>query len=340
MRAPSPRSAPEEGKLQIAPPETIDRTFRKLAGQSVYGANGEKLGTIKDFVVDKHSGRVVYAVVSSGGVLGAGDTLRLVPIHALLSGSSNSGFSVKVSRADWDRSPGLIQEAFGKGIILVPDEHHRMHEQLYGAAPDARSVRHRTADPSLPRDREAELTASPWIRASELRGKDIHAAGREIGEIDDVVIDLQRKTALALVDLEDDVLAGDRRVLMPVTELGLTQPARDGLATSFTREDFARLDPDYRARADAAVLPTGRATGEPIPASADATLASAVRSARQALDTDPNLARADIRVTPENGMLILRGRVRTEQLKDQAETAVKDAASGIRLQNYLIIDPR
>jgi len=106
-----------------------------------------------------------------------------------------------------------------------------------------------------------------------------------------------------------------------------------------TRHDFAQLDPSFVAR-DPLVVPTGHEVKRHDPRAPDATLASAARSARQALDQHADLARADVRVTIENGMLILRGRVQNEKLKEQAEDAVEAAASGIKLQNYLIVDPR
>lgn len=328
-------------KLQLAPPQTVDYTVRRLAGHVVYGPKGERIGTIKDFVIEKQTGRVVYAVISSGGVAGLGDTLKLIPIHALLTAPAGAtGFSIRVSRADFDRVPALIDEAFDKGLVIVSDANLRLNDEIFGPAPSSRAPNARNpVVTDLPRDREAALAASPWLRATQLRGKDLRAGAEEIGEIEDLVLDLRSQRAHVLVDLEDSVLGGDRRILVPLTELSLADATREDIATHYTRSDFVQLDPAARDRADRQVLPTGRDTAATT-TSPEATLASAARSARQALDTDPELGRANIQVTPENGMLILRGRVRTEQLKDRAESAVKDAASGIRLQNYLVVDPR
>lgn len=327
-------------KLEIAPPHAVDHSVSKLAGRPVHGTNGERLGTIKDFVVDKKTGEVVYAVVSSGGLLGAGDTLRLVPLQALRPAADGSaGFVVNINRVTWDQTPALIQEAFGAGLVIVSDDQRRSLSRAYGVSLPA----HAPAVASRPSgDRATELAASPWIRASALRDKDITASGQEIGEIEDIVIDLRSRKAVALVELEDDVLRRETDVLIPLTELSLHADTSRGIATTLTRNDFVQLDPAARQRRDAAVLPTGRTAAAPAQPlnSAEATLASAARSARQALDAHTELSRADIRVAAESGMLVLRGRVRSEQLKDRAEAAVKDAASGIRLQNYLVVDPR
>ena len=57
----------------IATDET-DRLIasNKVEGTAVYNSEGEKLGSIYNFMVDKRSGRVEYAVLQFGGFLGLG----------------------------------------------------------------------------------------------------------------------------------------------------------------------------------------------------------------------------------------------------------------------------
>ena len=51
-------------------------------GLSVVNRQGENLGEVNDLVVSPAGTRVTHAIISSGGVLGFGDTLRPVPIEA------------------------------------------------------------------------------------------------------------------------------------------------------------------------------------------------------------------------------------------------------------------
>ena len=56
---------------------TIEETHRliasnKVEGTAVYNRQGEKLGSVHNFMVDKRSGKVEYAVMSFGGFLGMG----------------------------------------------------------------------------------------------------------------------------------------------------------------------------------------------------------------------------------------------------------------------------
>src|SRR5262245_1280011 len=54
-----------------------------LTGDKVVNAAGEDLGKIEDFMLDVESGRIRYAVLSFGGVLGLGSKLFAVPPEAL-----------------------------------------------------------------------------------------------------------------------------------------------------------------------------------------------------------------------------------------------------------------
>ena len=54
-----------------------------LLGNDVYNQDNEKLGDIKEFMLDMATGKVAYAVLSFGGLLGMGDKLFAVPWAAL-----------------------------------------------------------------------------------------------------------------------------------------------------------------------------------------------------------------------------------------------------------------
>ena len=50
---------------------------------AVHDAGGEKLGTIENIMIDKPSGRVAYAVLAFGGILGMGKDRRALPWEVL-----------------------------------------------------------------------------------------------------------------------------------------------------------------------------------------------------------------------------------------------------------------
>jgi uncharacterized protein YrrD len=51
----------------------------KVEGTAVYDRDGNKLGSVYNFMVDKQSGQVEYAALSFGGFLGVGTDYHPLP---------------------------------------------------------------------------------------------------------------------------------------------------------------------------------------------------------------------------------------------------------------------
>jgi len=63
----------------------------KVEGTAVYNRQGERLGTVASFMVDKRSGQVAYAVMSFGGFLGLGKSCHPLPWHVLSYDTGRGG---------------------------------------------------------------------------------------------------------------------------------------------------------------------------------------------------------------------------------------------------------
>ena len=68
----------EAAEGAVAADET-DRLIasNKVEGTAVYNRTGERLREIYNFMFDKYSGQVAYAVMSFGGFLGMGNIITL-----------------------------------------------------------------------------------------------------------------------------------------------------------------------------------------------------------------------------------------------------------------------
>ena len=90
--APAATAAPTPATAAMTPAERHDweRAHRmsKIIGTEVRTKNGERVGEIRDVIVD-NAGNVKLAIVSTGGFLGLGDTLHAVPWDALALGSKD-----------------------------------------------------------------------------------------------------------------------------------------------------------------------------------------------------------------------------------------------------------
>lgn len=81
-----------------------------LVGDRVRNAEGEDLGTIEELMIDLHSGRIVYVVLSFGGILGIGDKLFAIPWSALSLDPDDNQIVLNVKRASLENAPGLDKE--------------------------------------------------------------------------------------------------------------------------------------------------------------------------------------------------------------------------------------
>ena len=70
----------------------------KVEGTAVYNRQGERLGSIYNFMVDKRSGQVAYAILSFGGFLGIGDSYYPLPWKALTYDTSQGGYVVDLNK--------------------------------------------------------------------------------------------------------------------------------------------------------------------------------------------------------------------------------------------------
>lgn len=74
--------------------------------------DGDGVGNIKEIMLDVTSGRVAYAVLSSGGFLGIGDKLLAIPWSALTLDTDNKCFRVAASSEQIRNSPGFDKDSW------------------------------------------------------------------------------------------------------------------------------------------------------------------------------------------------------------------------------------
>lgn len=81
-----------------------------LLGNDVYNKDGQDLGDIKEFMIHMASGKIAYAVLSFGGVLGLGDKLFAVPWAALKLDTVNKRFTLDVLKETLKDAPGFDKD--------------------------------------------------------------------------------------------------------------------------------------------------------------------------------------------------------------------------------------
>ena len=96
----------------------------RVEGTAVYNRAGDRLGHISNFMVDKRSGQVRYAVLSFGGFLGLGNDHYPLPWSMLNYNKDKGGYVVDLDREKLDEAPRHLpgiqpdyDEAYGRSVF-------------------------------------------------------------------------------------------------------------------------------------------------------------------------------------------------------------------------------
>jgi sporulation protein YlmC with PRC-barrel domain len=81
-----------------------------ISGDKVVNRKGEDLGDIKDLMIDVDSGRVAYAVLEFGGLLGLGSKLFAVPLSAMEIDTENHRFIFDQDKETLETAPGFDKD--------------------------------------------------------------------------------------------------------------------------------------------------------------------------------------------------------------------------------------
>ena len=329
----------------IASRDAEKYSLRHYDGQKLLNTEGAELGTIRDLIVHPPSSRVRYLVVSSGGVLGGiGNSLRLVPVEAVRHRTQDNRLAVDILQSAWLQVPPISDENYVVDRFDISDVQHEAMVQRFGStSPPSGPVN------SVAPSRSAQAANSGLVRGSVLCRKKVSVADQNIGEIENIIVDLERGTAAALFDSSGPFTGTKAKYIIPLNRLVFGPTARDPFGLTLTRDDFDRAQianfgsvemaaAHPRAAAEPALTPTGRTTSDAsLNAASDVLMASA-RSVRRAIDADPVLAAERVQVTAENGKVVLSGSVRTAALRENLEQTARRALSAGNIENRVKVE--
>jgi sporulation protein YlmC with PRC-barrel domain len=148
--------------------------FRASALESIpfRNAKGEHLGKLEDLVVNK-DGKIVYGVLSYGGVAGVGDKLFAVPPSQLALGdmpgnTSKKQFTVNVDKSQLETTPGFNEKDLPTAASPVFMAHDSTRDAGAGKA-------------------DTDL----W-RVRKITGMTVkNTAGEDLGKVNDVMVSLK-----------------------------------------------------------------------------------------------------------------------------------------------------
>ena len=97
----------------------------RVTGTPAFNPEGDRIGHVQDLSIDKVSGRVIYALLSCGGLLGIGDKLQPLPWSLLTYAPERDGYAVPVGKKALEKAPAFTAqelEDFGGAHRVAVDE--------------------------------------------------------------------------------------------------------------------------------------------------------------------------------------------------------------------------
>jgi sporulation protein YlmC with PRC-barrel domain len=213
------------------------------------GVDREQIGGVNDFIVDRSSGRIMYALAGQGGVLGLGEHVVAVPFTALMWNDNEKNFFLSMTREQLKAAPGVDGDDWKTlDDSSRADQAHR----YFGITPHADDEELKSA-----------LSPSEWplLRVSDIRGKTLMSDdGRELGEVNDLIVDASSgRIAFGVVTFGGTLGFGADKVAIPWPMLdvnkegGLYAPKLDKelmkAAPRLTEPEWGELDdPKFGSR--------------------------------------------------------------------------------------------
>ena len=182
--------------------------MQDVLGQSVTTSQGKEVGRIENVILDAATGDALYVVVTSGGVVGLGSTLRTLPWGVVQAAADRQAFQLQIEAETFTRAPHFDPDSWPD----MEDRHWVDAIQVYyGRAP--------RLGPRLPADTSEPVAQGPRpvLRAkSVVQGQVMNPQGQRLGEIEDVVLDVTTgKVAYAVLAFKRFPRPGEKWFALP-----------------------------------------------------------------------------------------------------------------------------
>jgi sporulation protein YlmC with PRC-barrel domain len=204
--------------------------MREILGQAVTTAQGKEVGHIENVIFDAATGDLLYCVVSSGGVLGVGGTLRALPWDVLQGAADRRAFQLQIAEEQFQHAPHFDTDSWPD----MMDRHwvDAIHV-YYGKTP-------RLGKNLGPDNAPVAQGPRPVLRAASIvQGTVMNPRGQRLGEIKDVVIDAAAgQVAYVVLAFGDVPLRREKWFALPWQALQQSK----GLDTFLLAVDAKELD--------------------------------------------------------------------------------------------------
>ena len=206
------------------PPVVLgNHTISHLLGMKVEDLDGQKLGTLNDFVVDLNAGEIKYALVSPTSLIAR---RKIVPADLIsMATAKRKTLALDVPKFRWKRAPSFKNSDLS---ALTQSANAQVIYQFYALTPGEpkMTVRTRPQFPLTPTGRQPRRPGAHELKlqlASDIIGTSVTTAqNKSIGQISDLLIDFSGKRPAFVVLTIKRFLRHDLTYALPLHRLTLT----------------------------------------------------------------------------------------------------------------------
>lgn len=210
----------------------------RLLGFSVVDTNGEDLGEISDMVVDMENDHIRYAVIEFGGFLGFAEDAFAIPLDQLTISTINGQLVTDLDERALDTVPSFPADEWPDLTDPTWDAEIRDFWQTQSAT-------------------TSEVGSATQVRLTNLLDDwtVMDAAGEEIGQVDDLIVDLfQAQIIYAVLQTDGYLDLEQDNVIVPFDRMSLADSG-----------DAIDLDVDVSRLSEAPVFDAGLWSGGLVP---------------------------------------------------------------------------
>lgn len=208
-----------------------------LIGKNVRNNAGEDLGSLQDIVVDAHSGRILYGVLSFGGFLGMGDKYFAIPWASLELPADARHLVLNVDKDRLKNAEGFDKSQWPN---FANEEWNTRTYRYYGQEPYWQQ-----GSDNVTADRQGGTRASyrerwynrptAWQKVSDLQRKAVRSPTNEkLGDVTNLAIDTDAGRIMYAIVGRDD-----RLYAVPWTAINMS-PDYDHLTMNVTTDRFTQ----------------------------------------------------------------------------------------------------
>jgi Uncharacterized conserved protein len=339
--------------------EPLGKVLRasEVVGKSIRNVQGEKLGAVNDLAVDLEAGRIVYVILSHGGMAGIGTKYVAIVPQLLSNAPGDATVRLNLSKEKLEAAPTIDpskwEDASESNRVVEIYRFYGQHPYFVGFYAPSSTVK---VCPLGHVSRTDKIINLPVRNKSD----------EQLGKVDDLLINLESGRIVQVVISSGGFLGlGDELSVVPPAAFEY-DTSRDALVLDASKADLTAAphfkstqwpnasDPQYTERVYRAyrVEPyfdlnadnTGQNARDrdgqnltPLDQSNSPADLETTRRIRQELVAEPGLSinAHNIKVITVNGRVTVRGPVRNEEEKNRVIQIVGRSAPGATLNNQL-----